>query len=317
MATLSAAFVAASLSGAAEAETYPDKTIQIVCPSAAGGGSDTLVRLFGGELEKLAGQPVLVLNKPGAGALIGTKSVVTARPDGYTLLVHASSAIVGNSFVLREAGYSPTRDLAPVAALAQSSSVVVVGPNSPVHSIAELTALIKSKSGKATYSTPNNFITAAAELYLAAVGAEATRVNYKDVTTAIGDVTAGEVDFSLADITLALAQAKAGRVRVLAVTTRERSDVAPDLPTMIEAGVPDYDYVTFFGAWAPAGTPKPIVDMLSHWFVELAQRKDIRAGLMRSGFQPLAGGEDALRQMVAQDAERWRALIASGKIERQ
>jgi tripartite-type tricarboxylate transporter receptor subunit TctC len=184
-----------------------------------------------------------------------------------------------------------------------------------VQSIADLTKVLKEKNGKATYASPNNATVAATELYSEMVGAKAVRVNFKAVTAAIADVAAGEIDFTFADIALAVPQSRAGRVRVLAVTTPERASVDKSFPTMAEAGVPGYEYTSFFGMWAPAGTPQPIVDKLGGWMQKIIGDKEIQEAIVRSGFDPLPGTAKDLTQLVTEDSKRWAELVKTGKLE--
>jgi len=297
------------------ADDYPTRPIQIICPSAPGGGSDTLARLIARELEKVSGKPVIVINRAGGGGLIGTRSLISAKPDGYTLYIHASTAVVGNAYLVKDAGYDPLKDMVAVAPVSRIGWAVVVGSKSPVQSIADLTKLLKEKNGKATYASPNNATVAATELYSEMVGAKSVRVNFKAVTAAIADVAAGEIDFTFADIALAVPQSNAGRVRVLAVTTPERANVDKSFPTMVEAGVPGYEYTSFFGMWAPAGTPQPIVDKLGGWMQKIIGDQEVQQAIVRSGFDPLPGTSKDLTQLVTEDSKRWAELVKAGKLQ--
>ncbi|MDB5898730.1 MAG: hypothetical protein JWP22_1146 [Ramlibacter sp.] len=298
------------------AQEYPLAPIQIICPSAPGGGSDKLARLFAKELEKLAGQPVVVLNRVGAGALLGTRAALTAKPDGYTLLLHASSAIVGNAFTVREASYDPAKDLVPIATLSQVGFALVVNASSPAKSVADLSALLKQKKGAGFYASSNNAMAVASELYKQAAGVDAARVNYKATTEAIlGLASDPNIDFSFTDMTLAVSQARGGRVKILAVTPERRVAIEPGIPTMAEAGIPNYQYATFFGVWAPKETPRPIAQKLSQWFQQIANREDIKAALIKDGFDPLPGSGEQLSRLVEEDSRRWRDFVKSGKVD--
>lgn len=312
-------FVAA-MAGAtatAGAADYPTHASQIICPSAPGGGSDLLARLFAHELESLAGQPVIVINKAGAGGLIGTHALINAAPDGYTLYMHASTAVVGNAYVLRGAGYDPEKDMTPIAPASRIGWALVVGEESAARSVADLIKFLKDKKGLATFASPNNATASATALFADAVGIKAVRVNYRAVTDAIQDVAAGRVDFTFADIALASAQAKGSRVRILAVTTPNRASVDNTYPTMIEAGVPGYQYTSFFGMWAPPGTPKRIVDRLNGWMQKIGNSPSVKAAMVRAGFDPLTGSSEDLHTLVSDDARRWKDLVTSGTIEKQ
>jgi tripartite-type tricarboxylate transporter receptor subunit TctC len=298
------------------AQEFPGAPIQIICPSAPGGGSDRLARLFGRELEKLAGQPVVVVNRVGGGALLGTRAALTAKPDGHTLLLHASSAIVGNAYTVKDAGYDPTKDLVPIASISQVGFALTVNAKSPVKTVAELTAHLKQKKGQAFYASANNAMALVTELYKQAVGVEADRVNYKATTEAILALSSDpNIDFSFVDMTLASLQARGGRVRILAVTSDRRVPSEPEVPTMAEAGLPGFQYATFLGVWSPKDTPRPAAQKLSQWFQQIGQREDIKQALVRDGFEPLPGAADLLGRMVDEDARRWAAFVKSGKLE--
>ena len=312
-----AGVAAAGACASSFAQVYPSRPIHIISATAPGGGGDTLVRYFASRLEPAGKQPVVVENKIGAGGLIGVRAAIAAKPDGYTLLIHASSSIIGNAYVVRDSGYDPARDLVPISPVARAVFVLLVGQKSPVKSVAELTALLKEKKGAATYASPNNATAASTELYMQAAGVGAVRVNYKAVTTAIMDVAAGEVDFAFADLNLALSQAKGGRVRLLAVTSRQRAAAAPGLPTMIEAGFPGFEYSVFFGVWAPAKTPEPVIEKLAGWFQQILATDETRGALMNLGFEHLSGSPDLLARMVRDDARNWSELIKSGRIKQQ
>ena len=310
------ASVAAAALAPAFAQEFPSGPIQIICPSAPGGGSDRLSRLFARELEKLARQPVVVVNKVGAGALLGTRAAMSAKPDGYTLLLHASSAIVGNAYTVRDAGYDPTRDLVPIASVSQVGFALVVPARSRANSVAELSALLKQKKGSAFYASANNAMAIATELYKEAAGVDADRVNYKGTTDAMLAVASDpQIDFSFVDMSLAASQARSGRIRILAVTPNRRAAVEPSIPTMAEAGIPHYEYATILGVWAPRDTPKAVTQKLSQWFQQLANRDDIKAELVREGFDPLPGSADTLARLVDEDAGRWSSFVKSGKLD--
>lgn len=299
------------------ADDYPTRIIQIICPSAPGGGSDLLVRLVARQLEPLARQHVIVVNKTGAGGLIGIRALINASPDGYTLLLHASTAIVGNAYVVRHADYKPNIDMVPVAPVSRIGWALVVNARSPIKSVSDLIAYLKKKNGQATYASPNNGSAVATAIFEKDAGVSAVRVNYRAVTEAIEDVAAGRIDFTFADIALAVAQAHGGTIRILAVTTPDRAAVDNTYPTMMEAGVPGYQYISFFGLWAPKGTPESIVERLNGWMRQIGGDPAVRKAIIQDGFEPLTGSSDDLRKLVADDSQTWQQLVTSGIIEKQ
>jgi tripartite-type tricarboxylate transporter receptor subunit TctC len=310
------AAIAACWIGPALAQEFPTGPIQIICPSAPGGGSDQLARLFARELEKVAGQPVVVLNRVGGGAMLGTRAALGAKPDGYTLLLHASSAIVGNAYTVKDAGYDPAKDLLPIASIAQVGFALTVNAKSPVKTVSDLTAVLKQKKGRAFYASANNAMALVTELYKQAAAVEADRVNYKATTEAVLALSSDpNIDFSFADMTLASMQARGGRVRIVAVSPDKRVASEPNIPTMAEAGMPGFQYATFLGVWAPKDTPKATAQKLSQWFQQIANREDIKQILIRDGFDPLPGSGEMLGRMVEEDGHRWSSFVKSGKLE--
>jgi putative tricarboxylic transport membrane protein len=234
---------------------YPDRPIKIICAYAAGGGGDLMVRWYANALKDLAGKPVTVENRVGASGHLGNQAAMDARPDGYTMIITGASAYVGNPLLMKGIDYDPMTALAPVTTLNELGLILVVNPKLPIHSVADLTAFIKSRNGKALYGVQTSSALVATNLYLQRIGAEATRVSYKSASDAASDIVAGLIDFYFPDATLAMSQAAQGRVRMLASTPARRVSVAPNLPTMQEAGVPDFDYSVVWAAWFPRGRP--------------------------------------------------------------
>jgi tripartite-type tricarboxylate transporter receptor subunit TctC len=297
---------------------YPDRTIKVICAYAAGGGGDLMVRWYANALKDLAGKPVVVENKVGANGHVGDQAAMDARPDGYTMIITGASAYVGNPLLMKDIDYHPMVALAPITTLNELGLILVVNPKLPIHSVADLTAFIKSKNGKALYGVQTSSALVAANLYLQKIGAEATRVNYKSAADAASDIVAGLIDFYFPDATLAMAQAAQGRVRMLASTPAKRVSVAPELPTLQEAGVPDFDYSVVWGAWFPRTTPEPIIGRMHDWLVEIVERPATRKFLFEAGAEPRPSGSPAaMGEVIKGEYEKWRRIVQAAKIEKE
>ena len=250
---------------ALHAQSYPNRSVTLIVPSAAGGGTDTIARLIGDQLSKQLGQGFVVENRTGAGMLVGTTAVAKAAPDGYTLLVGLNGNMTVNPSLFAKLPYDPLADFAPVAMLATYPFLVVVNNDLPVKSIKELIAYLKANSGKVDYASAGNGTGQhlAPELFKMMTGTEMAHIAYRGAQPAYLDVISGRVPVFFDNMSTAMSLAKEGKVRALAITSRKRSPLMPELPSVEEAGVPSYEYHTWFGLWAPKGTPQPIVDKLN------------------------------------------------------
>jgi tripartite-type tricarboxylate transporter receptor subunit TctC len=246
------------------AQSYPARAVTLIVPSAAGGGTDTIARLIGDKLAKQLGQSFVVENRTGGGMLVGTAAAAKAAPDGYTLLVGLTGNMSVNPSLFANLPYDPLADFTPVAMLANYPFLVVVNNDLPAKSIKELIALLKSQPGKIDYASAGNGTGQhlAPELFKMMTGTEMGHVPYRGAQPAYQDVISGRVPVFFDNMSTAMSLAKGGKVRALAVTSKTRSALMPELPTVDEAGVPGYAYYTWFGLWAPKSTPRPIVEKL-------------------------------------------------------
>jgi tripartite-type tricarboxylate transporter receptor subunit TctC len=297
---------------------YPDRPIKIICAYAAGGGGDLMVRWYANALKDLAGKPVTVENRVGASGHLGNQAAMDARPDGYTMIITGASAYVGNPLLMKGIDYDPMTALAPVTTLNELGLILVVNPKLPIHSVADLTAFIKSRNGKALYGVQTSSALVATNLYLQRIGVEATRVSYKSASDAASDIVAGLIDFYFPDATLAMSQAAQGRVRMLASTPARRVSVAPSLPTMQEAGVPDFDYSVVWAAWFPKGTPEPIVRQMHDWLVQIVERPETKKFLFEAGADPRPSSSPMqMSEVIRGEYEKWRKIVQAAKIEKE
>ena len=263
--TLAAVAIAAFAAPTAlHAQSFPSKSVTLIVPSAAGGGTDTIARLIGDQLTKQLGQGFVVENRTGAGMLVGTQAAAKAAPDGYTLLVGLTGNMSVNPSLFAKLPYDPVADFVPVAMLVTNPFLVVVNNDLPVKSIRELVAYLKANPGKVDYASAGNGTGQhlSAELFKMVTGTDMKHIAYRGAQPAYLDVISGRVPVFFDNMSTAMSLAKEGKVRPLAITSKKRSPLMPELPTMQESGVPGYEYHTWFGLWAPKGTPEPVLAKL-------------------------------------------------------
>ena len=247
------------------AQTWPSRPVTLVVPNAAGGGTDTVARLMADQLSKQFGSSFVVENRTGAGMVVGTVAVAKASPDGHMLLVGLNGNMTVNPSLYAKLPYDPAVDFVPVAMLATYPFMLVVNNDLPVTSVKELIAYLKSKPGQVDYASAGNGTGQhlAAELFKMMTGTDMGHIAYRGAQPAYQDVISGRVPVFFDNMSTAMSLAKGGKVRALAVTSNHRSPLMPELPTIDEAGLPGYEYHTWFGLWAPKGTPQPVIDKLN------------------------------------------------------
>jgi tripartite-type tricarboxylate transporter receptor subunit TctC len=300
----------------AHAQTYPTRSITIVVPFPAGGSADTLARLIGAKLGDSLGQAVVVENKPGAGGNLGTDLVAKAAPDGYTLLLAPSSIAIAPSLYTK-LPFDPIKDFAPVTLLGSIPMVVVVNPEFPPKTIVELIALAKSKPGDISYASAGNGSTnhLAVELFKIKTGIEMLHIPYRGNPLAIVDVIAGRVPVFFDFVLTGLPHVREGKVRALATTGARRSAVLPDVPTVMEAGVPDFEASTWFGVYAPANTKPAIVEKLNTEILAVLAMPMIRERLTALGVDIIAEGPQALAALTKSDLEKWGPIVQKAGVK--
>ena len=299
------------------AQSYPDRPIKLVVGLAAGSGADILVRFFADRLPAVSGATVIVENKPGALTNIATDLVAKARPDGYTLLMTASSGLAGNAFIYKDLPFHPQRDFIPVTTFAQLGFVLTVSAQNPATSVAELTTALKAKAGRATYGWGNTSGLASATLYLSAAGIEAASVAYKANPTAVSDVAGGQIDLVFSDAPYVIGQEKAGKVKLLAVTTMQRLSSLPNVPTMTEAGLPGASIAPWWAVFAPAKTPPEIIARLEGWFNRIGSDPANREPLVALGVEPLPGSSENTKAMLVEALATWERITKLTRIDPQ
>ena len=264
---------------------WPNRPIRLVTPFPPGGSSDVLSRLLAQKLSESLGQTVAVDNRPGAGGNIGHELAAKAAPDGYTLLLSNSSTAVTNPFLYKRLGFDPNNDFAYISLVATAGQVLVVHPSIPVKTLAELTALAKSKPGTLNFGSGGKGIQShiSGEMYKAATGVNIVHIPYKGTIQAVTDAVAGQIQMVFADMVPAMPQIQAGKLRALAVTSPTRSAVLPDVPTMIEAGIPGFNASLWWALAAPKGTPAEVVNRINADLAKLMLLPDVRETYSKLG----------------------------------
>jgi len=299
------------------AQQYPAKTIRFVAAFPPGGGMDIVARAMGEKLSPRLGQPIVIENKPGAGMVLGTDAVAKSAPDGYTLLVGpiGSQAIVHHMYPKR--GFDFRRDLAPVARIGYGTIAFIVPQASPAKSVQDFVAMAKANPGKLTFASSGTgaLIHLTGEMFKQAAGIDLTHVPYKGTTQLLPDLIDGRLDMALDSLPAYLSHLKAGRVRALAVASRGRSPVLPELPTMTEAGVPGVISATDYAMFAPAGTPKEIITLLNREIGAVLEAPDLRAKLGAQGIEIVPGTPESVQAEFAEELAKWGRVIADAKLK--
>jgi tripartite-type tricarboxylate transporter receptor subunit TctC len=294
----------------AHAEDYPARPVRIIVPFAVGGPADVYARFLGAKLQEALGQPFVIDNRPGAGAVVGTDAVAKSPPDGYTLLVMSNTHTV-NETLIPNKPYALMRDFVPIAPINYSDLVMVVNPSVPAKSLQEFTALAKAQPGKLNYASsgPGTPYHMAGELYKSMAGVDIVHVPYKESSGARTGVLGGQVDMMFDAVTTMSEQAKAGKVKPLATSGKARSSVMPDVPTLSEAGVPGYEAVIWLGVMAPKGTPPAIVSKLNAEIGKIVNRPEVRADWAKQGATGMTMTPDEFAKYVADDIVKWEKVI--------
>ena len=309
----SAAF---GFAGPAAATDFPTKPIMLVVPFAPGGPTDAMARTLAAAVK--LGQPVIVDNKAGAGGNIGAEAVARASPDGYMVLFGTSGPLAINVSLYRKIGYDPVKSFAPVMQLGHLPNVLVVNPSIPAKNVKELVAYAKANPGKLSYASSGNGASShlAGVMFNNAAGTDIIHVPYRGTGPALNDLLGGQVSMTFTDVLTALPHIQAGKLRALGVTTKERSQVLPEVPTIAEQGYPGFDVSVFFGLVVPAGTPADVIAKLNQGFAEAIKQPEVRKTLLAQGleFAPSTSPEQ-LGAFIQAEVPKWRAVVKSSGAE--
>lgn len=309
-ATCALAFALPSL-----AQTYPQKPIHFVVGFPPGGGNDIIARVVGQKLSERLGQPVVVDNKPGANGIIATEFVAKAAPDGYTILIGPSGAMAINPAVYDKLPYDPVKDFAPITMMSTFPLIMAVHPAVPANTLKEFVDYAKKQPGKLNYASGSTPFQLAAELFKLTAKIDIAHIPYKGSAASLVAAVAGDTQFVVVDLPPAVQQVKAGKLKALAVTGPARVPDLPDLPTVAEAGMPEVQVVLFNGLFAPAGTPRPIIDKLHAEVIEVLKMPDVKSRLAELGFDTLGNKPEEASARLKADIETWGRVAREAKVK--
>jgi tripartite-type tricarboxylate transporter receptor subunit TctC len=309
---LSAASQAPAASGA-----YPAKPIRIIVPFAPGGPNDVLARLVGGKLTEAWGQPVLIDNRGGAGGTIGAEAGARAPADGYTLTMGGSSNLTVAPALYPKLSYNPLKDFLPVSNVARVPYLLVINPRVPAKTVKELVAIARAKPGYLNYGSSGvgSMSSLAAEWFNAVAGTRVVHIPFKGTAPALTELMVGSVDLMMADMGLALAQVRAGKMRAIAVTTPRRSAGAPDIPTVAESGLPGFELSPWFGIVGPAGMPREIIERLNREINNALKSADLLKRFADLGYEPAYGTAEQFAAEIRKDIELYSRVVQKAGIK--
>jgi tripartite-type tricarboxylate transporter receptor subunit TctC len=313
------ALAAVLAANVARGDDYPSRPIRLIVPYAAGGGADSVARIVARRVSETIGQAIVIENRGGAGSIIGTDLVNKADPDGYTLLLGQSGPISINPAIYKKLPYDPVKDFAPVAMTTAYPYIMVVNPKLGVKTLQAFVALAKSRPGELNYGTTgvgaaNHLVT---ELFDFRAGIKMTHIPYRGTALAVTDLLAGQVQMVFADPISALPHINAGTLLALAVTSKERSPVAPNVPTVSESGYPDFDAIAWHGFLAPANTPPAIVGKLNAEIAAALKDPETAALLEKQAMQTVGSSPQAFADFIKQDIAVWKEVAEQAKVELQ
>jgi tripartite-type tricarboxylate transporter receptor subunit TctC len=292
------------------ADPFPARPMRMIAPFSAGGGADTVARMTAQKMSDALAQQVIVDNRPGASNIIGTELTARAAPDGYTFMI-ANTVHAINAAMARKLPYDSTRDFSPISLIATTPFMLIANPSLPVKSVKELVALAKSKPGQINYASAGTGTAAhlAMEMFRVGTGIQIVHVPYKGISQALTDTVAGATQIMILSPITALAQAKAGRVRALAITTTKRSAALPGIPTLQESGVSGYEFSSWYGLLAPRAVPGPVIARLNKAVLASLQQKDLLDNLAAQAAEPAGGTPAQFGAMLGEEIKRFSDLV--------
>jgi tripartite-type tricarboxylate transporter receptor subunit TctC len=309
--------LAFALSFPSFSQPYPSRPIRFIVPYTPGGLGDTFARAVGQGLSERMGQPVVIDNRPGASQAIGAEATAKAPPDGYTVFMGTQSGLVLNTLAKKSLPYDPVRDLAPISMLFTSPLYLVVNPSVPAKSVKELIALAQAKPGKLTFASigPGSSLHLAGEMFRTQAKVDILHVPYKGSSPAMTDLLGGQVDMMFEGGVSSLPHVRSGKLRALATTGRKRTEAMSDLPTMIEAGVPDFDITVWFGLVGPAKTPRPILERLNREVGEILRTPALKEKFAAAGIEITPSTPEELGERIRSDLPYWRKVMREAGIQ--
>jgi tripartite-type tricarboxylate transporter receptor subunit TctC len=310
------ALCSALLAADATADNYPSRAITIIVAQPPGGGTDIVARLIGHELSEQMGVPVIIENRPGAGTLVGTQAAAKAAPDGYTLLAGVNASMSVNPSLFKNLPYDPIRDFTGVGMLVEFPFVLVASKNFPAKSVEELIAMAKKAPGQINFASAGNATgqPLSGEMFKVMAGVNLTHVPYRGSSPAYTDVISGRTPIMFDSLVSAYGQIKAGSVRALAVTSKQRSPLLPEVPTMEEAGVPNFENAVWFGLWGPKNMPQPVVEQLYAQVEKAVSNPAFEARIEKDGGEVMHTPLAEIEPLVKRDIAKWADIVKRANI---
>ena len=303
------------LPASAAAQEFPSRAIKFVVPFTAGSATDTLARVLGQKLNASQGWTVVIENMAGASGQTAASNVARAAPDGHTVFVTSNTTHAANQNLFKKLSYDPIGDFAPITRLGDITLALALHPSIPANNVRELIAYGKANPGKLSFGAGSTSSRMASEMLKARAGFDMLHVPYRANPLAVADLLGGQVSLVFADLSTTLPQIRAGKVKGLGVSSVKRSPLAPDLPTMIEEGIPDYEMIGWFAAFAPAKTPAPVVEKLNGAIKAAVEDKTVQENLLKAGIEPLTSTPDELRAYVISETKKWADIVKAAGIE--
>ena len=291
------------------ADTYPSRSITMIVPFAAGSGTDMVARTVGEKLSKRLGVAVVVENRPGANGIIAASAAAKANPDGYTIFMTTNTSHSAVPAMVKNVPYDPIKDFAPITRVGNLPFMFVTAATTPAATLQEFIALAKKNPGKLSYGFGNSTGQVGGALLVKRAGISMTGIAYKSTPPALIDVVGGHIALTIIDQPAAAGQIKAGSVRPLAVLTHEREKLLPQIPSMRESGVKDFDIISWNGIFAPAATPKPVIELLNRELRKVIDDPQTRATLANAGFDAFSSTPEEFAVFVREQLTKWRDLV--------
>ena len=299
----------------AAAQDFPSRAIKFVVPFTAGSATDTLARVLGQKLNATQGWTVVIENMAGASGQTAASNVARAAPDGHTVFVTSNTTHAANQNLFKKLSYDPIGDFAPITRLGDITLALALHPSIPANNVRELIAYGKANPGKLSFGAGSTSSRMASEMLKARAGFDMLHVPYRANPLAVADLLGGQVSLVFADVSTTLPQIRSGKVKGLGVSSVKRTPLAPDLPTMIEEGIPDYEMIGWFAAFAPAKTPAPVVEKLNGAIRAAVEDKTVQENLLKAGIEPLTSTPDELRAYVVSETRKWADIVKAAGIE--
>lgn len=314
---LAAAAIAVTGMGSALADSYPSKPITLVVPFSAGGTTDILARIVGQALTVEMGQSVIIDNKPGAGGNIGAQQAARAKADGYTLFMGTVGTHAINQSLYKKLPYDPIKDFAPLSRVATVPNLLVVNPNRPYKTVQELIDFAKKNPGEVTYGSPGSGASphVSGALFQSMTGAELTHIPYKGSAPAVSDLLGNQIAVIFENMPAAIQHVRSGKLHPIAVTTATRSPELPDVPTIAEAGVPGYEAMSWFGMWALAGTPQPVLDKLQTSLTKVLKDPAVVKKIADQGGTVVVDTPEQFQTFINAEAAKWGKVVKDSGAE--